>query len=60
MTKEQPRFWYYRQQSLIHAKAGNKKGAVAAAKTSLELATKAGNDDYIKMNKASLKEWGAL
>ena len=60
MTKDQPRFWYYRQQSLIHAMAGNKKGAIAAAKTSLELATKAGNDDYVKMNKDSLKEWGAL
>ena len=40
--------------------AGNKKGAIAGAKTSLELATKAGNDDYVKMNKDSLKEWGAL
>lgn len=60
MTKDQPRFWYYRQQSLIHAKAGNKKGAIAAAKTSLDLATKAGNADYVKMNKDSLKEWGAL
>lgn len=59
MTKDDPRFWYYRQQSLIHAKAGNKKAAIAAAKTSLKLATEAGNDDYIKMNKDSLKEWGA-
>ena len=60
LTKDQPRFWFYRQQSLIHAKAGDKKGAIAAAKTSLELATKAGNADYMKMNKDSLKEWGAL
>lgn len=60
MTKEQPRFWYYRQQSLIHAKAGDKKGAIAAAKTSLKLATEAKNADYIKMNNDSLKEWGAL
>lgn len=60
MTKEKPRFWVYRQQSLIYAKAGNKKGAVAAAKTSLDLATKAGNEGYVKMNKESLKEWGAL
>lgn len=60
MTKEQPRFWYYRQQSLIYAKAGNKKGAIAAAKTSLKLATDAGNADYMKMNKESLKEWGAM
>ena len=28
MTKDQPRFWYLRQQSLILAKAGDKKGAI--------------------------------
>ena len=60
MTSNQPRFWYLRQQSLIHAKAGNKKQAVAAAKASLEGAKKAGNEDYIKMNTESLKEWGAM
>jgi hypothetical protein len=60
MTSNQPRFWYLRQQSLIHAKAGNKKQAIAAAKASLEGAKKAGNDDYIKMNTESLKEWGAM
>ena len=60
MTADQPRFWYLRQQSLIHAKAGNKKGAIAAAKQSLELAKKANNADYVKMNTDSLKEWGAM
>ncbi len=60
MTKDNPRFWYLRQQSLIHAKAGKKKSAIAAAKASLAGAEKAGNDNYIKMNKDSLKEWGAL
>ncbi|MFY9242161.1 MAG: DUF2911 domain-containing protein [Polaribacter sp.] len=60
MTADAPKFWYLRQQSLIHAKAGNKKGAIAAAKMSLEYAEKAGNDGYVKMNKASLKEWGAM
>jgi len=60
MTKDQPRFWFLRQQSLIHAKNGDKKGAIAAAKKSLEGAQKAENDDYIKMNKESLKEWGAM
>ncbi|WP_299683275.1 DUF2911 domain-containing protein [uncultured Tenacibaculum sp.] len=59
MTKDQPRFWYLRKQSLIHAKAGNKKGAIKAAKASLMHAEKAGNADYIKLNKDSLKEWGA-
>ena len=55
--REQPAFWYYRQQSLIYAKAGDKKGAIKAAKTSLELATKAGNEDYIALNKKSLGVW---
>lgn len=59
MTKDKPRFWYYRQQSLIHAANGDKKGAIVAAKASLAGAKKAGNADYMKMNEASLKEWGA-
>lgn len=60
MTKEKPKYWFLRQQSLIHAKAGNKKGAIAAAKASLKYAEEGKNADYIKMNKDSLKEWGAL
>ena len=57
---ETPRFWQLRQQSLILAKAGDKKGAIEAAKASLAGAKEAGNADYIKMNTDSLKEWGAL
>lgn len=53
-------FWYQRQQSLIYAKAGDKKGAIKAAKSSMELAKKAGNDDYVALNMKSLKEWGGL
>ncbi len=53
-------FWMLRQKSLIHAKMGDKKGAIKAAKRSLASAEKAGNADYIKMNKDSLKEWGAM
>ncbi|RSC92296.1 DUF2911 domain-containing protein [Tenacibaculum singaporense] len=56
MTKDQPRFWYLRQQSLILAKAGDKKGAVKAAKASLAGAEKAGNADYVKMNKEFIAE----
>ena len=55
-----PRFWQLRQQSLIYAKAGDKSGAIEIAKKSLEGAESAGNADYVKMNKDSLKEWGAL
>lgn len=58
--RPQPAFWYHRQQSFIYAKAGDKKGAVTAAKRSLELAKKAGNDDYVALNTKSLKEWGAM
>ena len=54
-----PKFWQLRQQSLIYAKAGDKKGAIAIARKSLAAAEEAGNTDYVKMNKDSLKEWGA-
>jgi len=57
---ENPAFWQLRQQSLILAKAGDKKGAITAAKKSLEASKAAKNDDYIKMNMDSLKEWGAM
>lgn len=51
-------FWMFRKKSLIEAKLGDTKAAIATAKQSLDLATKAGNADYVKMNKDSLKEWG--
>lgn len=56
---EKPRYWQLRQQSLILAKSGDTKGAIEAAKKSLAGATEEGNMDYVKMNKDSLKEWGA-
>lgn len=57
---ETPRFFHLRNQSLIYAKAGDKEKAIATAQKSLELSKEAKNDDYIKMNTDSLKEWGAL
>ncbi|WP_411768533.1 DUF2911 domain-containing protein [Winogradskyella sp. A3E31] len=57
---EKPAFWQLRQQSLIYAKMGKKDKAIATAKKSLAGAKDAGNEDYIKMNKDSLKEWGAM
>lgn len=50
-------FWYYRQKSLIQAKLGDKVGAIETAKLSLAGATKEKNDDYVKMNNDSIKEW---
>ena len=52
-----PRFWQLRQQSLIYAAAGDKKGAIELAKKSLAGAEAAGNADYVKMNKESIAEW---
>lgn len=57
---EKPAYWQLRQQSLIQAKSGDKKGAVTTAKKSLAAAKVAGNDDYVKLNTDSLKEWGAM
>lgn len=55
--RENPAFWYYRQQSLIYAKSGDKKGAIKAAKESLKLAKEAGNNDYVALNTKSLSIW---
>ncbi|QVY65666.1 DUF2911 domain-containing protein [Polaribacter sp. Q13] len=60
MTADAPKFYFLRKQALIHAKAGDKKGAIKAAKESLKYSEKAGNAGYVKMNKASLIEWGAM
>jgi|TARA_B110000261_G_scaffold161358_1_gene202640 hypothetical protein len=54
---ENPAFWYYRQQSLIYAKYGDKKGAIKAAKESLKLAKEAGNNDYVALNTESISIW---
>jgi len=55
--REKPVYWMYRQYALILAKRNNKKAALKAVKTSLELAEKAGNKDYVIMNRASIAEW---
>ena len=57
---EEPAFWQLRQQSLLYAKMGDKKNAIATAKKSLEKAKENKNADYVKMNEDSLKEWGAM
>ena len=54
---ESPRFWQYRQQSLIMAANDRFADAVDAAKKSLNLAIEADNQDYIKMNRESIAEW---
>jgi len=51
------RYWQVRKKALILADLGMKKEAISAAKKSLELAQAAGNEDYIRMNQKSIKEW---
>ena len=55
-----PAYYQLRQQALIYAKAGDKKGAIEIAKKSLAGSKEANNMDYVKMNTDSLKEWGAM
>ena len=54
---DNPAFWQLRRMSLIQADMGDIEGAIATAKRSLAAAEKAGNADYVKMNKESLAEW---
>ena len=56
MSKDKP-FYYFRLKSLVQAKNGDKKGAIATAKISLAGAEAAKNQDYVKMNKDSIEEW---
>ncbi|TXF90907.1 DUF2911 domain-containing protein [Neolewinella aurantiaca] len=54
MAGDDARFWMVRRQGLIEESLGMKKEAMASFKKSLELAEKAGNMDYVRMNKKSL------
>ena len=54
---DNPPFWQLRQQSLIYAASGDKKGAIDSAKKSLAASKEAGNADYVKMNEDSIAEW---
>lgn len=50
-------YWYFRQYSLILEGLEDVDGAIAAAKTSLALAEKAGNPDYVRMNNEAIAKW---
>ena len=50
-------FWMSRRKSLIEAKLGNYKDAIKTAEMSKEVAEKAKNADYVKMNSDSIAEW---
>jgi hypothetical protein len=54
MGGDNPRYWMVRRQGLILADLGMNKRAMAAFEMSTKLAEKAGNMDYVRMNKKSM------
>jgi len=50
-------YGYFRQYSLILKGLNDVKGAISAAKQSLVLAEKAGNLDYVRLNKEAIQNW---
>ena len=57
ISMDNEKFWVLRVKSLIQAGLGDKKGAIATANRSLELARQEKNADYIKMNEESIAQW---
>ena len=51
------KYWMFRQQALILADLNEKEAAIKAAQSSLELAEKAGNQDYVRLNTKAIVEW---
>jgi hypothetical protein len=51
------KFWVLRTKSLIQHELGDNNGAMDSALKSMELAKEAKNDEYIRMNEESIKEW---
>ncbi len=51
------KYWQLRKRSQIEAALGKYKNAIASATTSMELAEKAGNMEYVKFNKTAIAEW---
>jgi len=50
-------YWTLRKEALILADLGKKAEAIAVATRSLDMARKAGNDEYVRMNEASIAAW---
>lgn len=55
---DSPRYWMIRREATILASLGKKQEALKKAQESMKLAKEAGNMDYVRMNEASIKEWG--
>ncbi|MGB0862564.1 MAG: DUF2911 domain-containing protein [Saprospiraceae bacterium] len=54
---EGDKYWLLRLKSLILADLGKTKKAIKVAKKSKKLAQEDGNENYVKLNETSIKEW---
>ena len=54
---EPGKYWMYRQQALILQALNETDAAIEASKISLELAEKARNQDYVRLNIKSIEAW---
>lgn len=52
-----PKFWQLRMESEVLGKLGKYQDAIEVANKSKELAMKAGNDDYVKINDKNIAMW---
>lgn len=59
MDAASPKYWQLRRESMILADMNRMGDAIKVATQSKELATKAENMDYVRMNEASIMEWTA-
>ena len=50
-------YWMSRLKAQIQAENGDFKAAIETAKQSIEAAEKDGDQNYVRINKASIKEW---
>ncbi len=57
---DEPMFWQVRREALILADLKKYDAAIKTAQKSMELAQKAENDDYVRMNKKSIEEWSKM
>ena len=55
----EPRYWQLRMESEVLGKLGRYDEAIKVATKSKDLATKAGNDDYIKINDKNIAMWSS-
>ena len=57
---QNPQYWMLRREAMILADLKKYGEAVMVAEKSLAKAKEAGNNDYIRMNEASIKEWAKM